>query len=75
MATKLSVPEYIPDPPTPAITRPIIRAVILGAAPQTALPISNSTMLKRYRYLALKTPYAFPYGRTHVVARAKLTPI
>lgn len=47
------VPIYIPDPPIPQMTRPMIRAFRLGAAPQTAEPASNMKTVKRYRCLAL----------------------
>ena len=34
-------PENIPDAPSPATARPMIKALEVGAAPQTAEPISN----------------------------------
>jgi hypothetical protein len=46
-ATYVKVPEYMPEPPTPATTRPMMRAVILGDAPQRALPASNKNMLNK----------------------------
>ena len=36
-------PTYIPEPPTPQMARPMIRASIDGAAPQMAEPSSKST--------------------------------
>jgi hypothetical protein len=44
----------MPDPPTPAIALPTIRASIVGAAPQTAEPISKSMMLAMNRNLRSK---------------------
>ena len=37
-------PEKIPAEPSPAMARPTINAVEVGAAPQTADPISKSAM-------------------------------
>lgn len=37
-------PWKIPADPTPATALPTMKAVELGAAPQTALPISNMSM-------------------------------
>lgn len=36
-------PEKIPADPTPAIARPMMKEVELGAAPQRVLPISKTT--------------------------------
>lgn len=38
-------PEKMPAPPRPAIARPIIKAIELGAAPHMADPISNKTIV------------------------------
>lgn len=54
-------PTYIPTEPTPQMMRPMISAVMLGAAPQTTEPISkiatpkmNSSLLsKEAKSLAL----------------------
>ena len=35
-------PTYIPEPATPQMARPMMRASIDGAAPQIAEPISKS---------------------------------
>lgn len=73
--TYIKVPEYIPDPPIPAMTRPTMRALMVGAAPQIALPTSNSRILKMYSHRMLKMPYALPQGRIAVVPRANPVPI
>ena len=40
-------PEKTPDDPQPAIARPTMKEVELGAAPQMAEPISNRPMQQR----------------------------
>ena len=40
-------PEKIPADPSPAMARPMMKAVELGAAPQMAEPASKMTMEKR----------------------------
>lgn len=44
----VNTPQYSPDPdpPTPHITRPTIKAFMFGAAPQRAEPTSKMTTLK-----------------------------
>lgn len=37
----IMTPEKMPAPPTPAIARPMIKAIEFGAAPQITEPISN----------------------------------
>lgn len=37
-------PEAIPAPPAPAMARPTIRAVLLGATPQIREPSSKTAM-------------------------------
>jgi len=49
--------------PRPATALPTMRASILGAAPQTALPTSKMKTERIYSHFALKIPYAFPHGR------------
>ncbi len=51
-------PRYIPAPPIPAITRPTIRELEVGAAPQRALPTSNTKTLNISRTFTLNSPYA-----------------
>jgi hypothetical protein len=43
----ISDPEKTPAEPRPAIARPIMKAVELGAAPHTADPISKRAMATR----------------------------
>ena len=55
-ATMLVPPTDMPAPPTPAMARPTIRAVLFGAMPQIRLPTSkiNTEMMKvilRSKYL------------------------
>lgn len=45
-------PENKPEEPMPAMARPIMKAVEFGADPQTADPISKSTMQVRKTGLA-----------------------
>jgi hypothetical protein len=40
-------PEKMPAAPAPAIARPLMKAVELGAAPQIAEPISKTTIDRR----------------------------
>lgn len=44
-------PEAIPAPPAPAMARPTIRAVLLGATPQIREPSSNTAMEMRKEIL------------------------
>ena len=57
---RVITPTYIPAPPTPQTTRPMMRAFKLGAAPQMAEPASNIKTVTRYRCLALNWPYILP---------------
>lgn len=43
-------PEKMPAEPIPAIARPIMKAVELGAAPQRADPASKMTIVIRYTH-------------------------
>jgi hypothetical protein len=52
-----SYPKKIPVPPTPAIALPMIRASMLGAAPQSAEAASKRTMLTMNIILRLKIVY------------------
>lgn len=47
-------PAKIPADPIPAIARPMMRAVDVGAAPQTSEPSSKIPMAIRYTHLMLK---------------------
>ena len=42
---RMTFPAVIPAPPTPAMARPMMKATELGAAPQSADPISKMTTL------------------------------
>ncbi len=44
VATIVKPPPRIPPPPLPAIARPMMRAVEVGATPQIREPISKMTM-------------------------------
>lgn len=46
-------PEKIPAAPTPAIARPMIKAVEFGAMPQIKLPSSKIARAMRYTHLML----------------------
>lgn len=46
-ATMIKAPEKIPALPMPAMARPIIKAMELGAAPQMRLPSSNMPIAMR----------------------------
>ncbi len=50
----INAPEKIPAEPRPAIARPRIKAIELGAAPQIRLPSSKIPMAIRYTYLIEK---------------------
>ena len=52
-AMMMKQPENIPAPPIPAIARPIINAMEVGAAPQMALPTSNMKIEDRNVHLVL----------------------
>jgi hypothetical protein len=60
MEMRFRFPRYIPAPPMPAITLPKMRAFMLGAAPQIALPIAKAVTQPTCSHLTLKIPYAFP---------------
>ena len=49
-------PRYMPFPPMPARTRPIIRAFIFGAAPQRADPMLKSADDRMYSHFASNRP-------------------
>jgi hypothetical protein len=59
----ITYPRYIPAPPAPAMTRPMISASMVGAAPQTALPISKSKTLRIMRNFVSTNPYRRPIIR------------
>ncbi len=46
---KVMTPRYMPLPPTPAMTRPMMKAFKFGAAPQRAEPTMNKITEPRYR--------------------------
>jgi len=50
-ATIMSAPENIPALPTPAMARPTMRAIELGAIPQMRLPNSKMPMAMRKTHL------------------------
>ena len=50
----INAPEKIPAEPRPAMARPTIRAVELGATPQTREPTSKMPMPTRKTHLMLK---------------------
>jgi hypothetical protein len=62
---KKTYPRKIPVPPNPAIARPTIRASIVGAAPHSAEPASNNTMLAMKMGLKLKLAYKADLGQKH----------
>lgn len=43
-AIMMKAPQKMPAPPRPEIARPMIKAIDVGAAPQTALPTSKMTI-------------------------------
>jgi len=53
-------PDAIPAPPAPAIARPTIRAVLLGATAQMRLPSSKMAIERRKTVLRGKYLYALP---------------
>ena len=55
-ASKVITPTYIPDPPTPAIALPTIKASMFGAAPQSADPTSKRKTVKTYSHFASNWP-------------------
>lgn len=55
-----TIPSWTPAAPKPAIARPIIKAIELGAAPQIADPTSNRATEKRKTALMLRKVYIFP---------------
>jgi hypothetical protein len=54
---KPTYPRKIPVPPTPAIALPMIRASMVGAAPQSAEAASKRIMLIMNMILRLKIVY------------------
>lgn len=50
-------PRYMPAPPRPHMARPIMRLLILGAAPHTAEPTSKMAVVMIYSHLQLNWPY------------------
>jgi hypothetical protein len=58
--TILVPPTERPAPPNPAIARPMINALELGATPQIKLPTSKRIMDPRKLHLRLKYLYIFP---------------
>ena len=52
-ASKAMTPTYFPDPPTPQMARPAIKAFIDGAALQTAEPTLKRVTQRIYVHLAL----------------------
>jgi hypothetical protein len=49
---------YIPEPPIPAITLPTMSAFIVGAAPHSVDPASNSTTLPMNTFLMSNLVYS-----------------
>lgn len=68
---QLTTPEKIPAAPTPAMALPIMKTTELGAAPQIAEPISNSTTVARKVFFTEKKVYSLPNinWNEHVVRR------
>jgi hypothetical protein len=64
-------PENRPAVPIPAMARPTMKAVELGATAQIKLPISKMKTAPRYASLTLKSLYTVPYMgcRAVVVSR------
>jgi len=59
-AMMIKAPEAMPEPPRPATARPTIRALLVGASPQTRDPISKMAMAARKVYLIEKLEYTRP---------------
>ena len=53
-------PDPTPAPPSPAIARPTMSAVDVGATPQIKLPSSNKKSAKMKEVLSGKYLYPFP---------------
>lgn len=53
LTRRTTAPVIMPAAPIPAIARPKIKAMELGAAPQIALPISKMPMMMRKMYLGV----------------------
>jgi hypothetical protein len=53
-ATMIRAPEKMPAEPTPAKALPMMRAIELGATPQTKLPSSKTPIAIKYTHLIEK---------------------
>jgi hypothetical protein len=56
----LTTPDMMPPDPKPAIARPRMKAIELGAAPQRAEPVSNRSIDVKNVALTLNIVYNFP---------------
>jgi hypothetical protein len=59
-AERLTTPDWMPPAPKPAIALPTMKAIELGADPQTVDPTSNSTTAETKVTLVLRKEYNFP---------------
>lgn len=67
-------PRYMPAPARPARARPMMRAFMEGAAPQTAEPTSKPVTQAIYSHLGLNWPYIFAQKfMVPAAARSKVT--
>ena len=64
-------PPKTPDAPIPEIAPPMIKAIEVGATPQTRLPIWKRIIEDRNVYFVLSKVYARPYGswKPHMVIK------
>lgn len=61
-AMMMKHPPKTPDPPTPAIARPMIKATEEDAVAQTRLPTINIIIEDMNVHFVLSKAYARPYG-------------
>ena len=60
LANIISAPENKPEAPRPAMARPTMRAIELGATPQISEPTSKMKRVSRNIHLILKKVYSRP---------------
>jgi hypothetical protein len=51
---------YSPMPPIPEMTRPTVRAFMLGALPHTTVPAEKNKTVEQNKTLTSKLPYSYP---------------